>query len=212
MSGGPGDLFAAAEDLLAAAASALETAPGGPILRQLVSQSAPVFDCAPQLSVHMGGPSLAVADTYPLQPPLQPMQRSVTNGFVDLVSMTITVTRCVTILEQEKATQSVLLPSPDALTSDAETCYGDLWAIWNTLFRLHREGTLFQSPSGRREFLIDPALALNNGGGVGGYEIPVRFQLGGYAGTSPLVAQVRSPEEALAAHPHSELGRARRLR
>lgn len=178
MPGAPTDLYDAAVELLTAAATALETlAPAGAIDRQLVSQSAPVFDCAPQLSVHMGGPS--IADTYPLQPPLQPMQRSVTTGFVDLVLMTITVTRCVAVLEQEG--QSVLLPSPVELSQNAHDCYGDLWAIWNYLLQQHRLGTLFQSPSGRREFTLEPANALNNGGGVGGYEIPVRFQLPGFS-------------------------------
>jgi len=180
MAGSAGDLYAAAETLLAAAAAALEDAPAGPIDRKLISQSAPVFDCAPQLSVHAGGPS--VADTYPLQPPLQPMQRIVTAGQVNLVVMTITVTRCVQTLEQEG--QSVILPSPESLSNDAETCYGDLWAIWNHLVKEHREGNLFQTPSGRREFALEPAQPLNNGGGVGGWEIPVRFQLPGYGGAS----------------------------
>jgi hypothetical protein len=176
--GAAGDLYAAAVELLEAAATALETlAPAGPITRKLVSQSAPVFDCAPQLSVHMGGPS--VADTYPLQPPLQPMQRSVTTGFVDLVLMTITVTRCVVVIGQDA--QSLILPSPVELSQNAEDCYGDLWAIWNYLFQQHRLGNLFQTPSGRREFTLEPANALNNGGGVGGYEIPVRFQLPGFS-------------------------------
>lgn len=178
MAGAPGDLYAAAVELLAAASVAVDGAPAGHIERQLVSQSAPVFDCAPQLSVHAGGPS--VADTYPLQPPLQPMQRIVTTGLVDIVLMTITVTRCVAVLEAEG--QTVLLPTPDVLSADAAACYGDLWAIWNHLVKEHREGNLFQSPSKRREFQLEPANPLNNGGGVGGWEIPVRFQIPGYGG------------------------------
>jgi hypothetical protein len=178
VAGAVGDLFAAAQELLAAAAVALEDAPAGPITRKLISQSAPVFDCAPQLSVHAGGPS--IADTYPLQPPLQPMQRIVTAGLVDLVVMTITVTRCVSTLGEEG--QDILLPTPEALTADSEACYGDLWAIWNHLVKEHREGNLFQSLSKRREFALEPAQPLNNGGGVGGWEIPVRFQLPGYGG------------------------------
>jgi len=178
VAGSAGDLFAAAQTLLAAAAAALEDAPAGPIDRMLVSQSAPVFDCAPQLSVHAGGPS--IADTYPLQPPLQPMQRIVSTGLVDLVLMTITVTRCVSKLGDDG--QTITLPTPQAMTDDAEACYGDLWAIWNHLIKEHREGNLFQSASKRREFTLEPAQPLNNGGGVGGWEIPVRFQIPGYGG------------------------------
>lgn len=177
MPGAAGDLYAAAEMLLAAAAEALEDAPAGPIERKLVSQGIPTWDCCPQLAVWAGGPS--IADTYPLQPPLQPMQRIVTTGVVDLVQMTIEVTRCVTTIEQDQ--QSILLPSPVELSKDAEDCYGDVWAIWNHLVKLHREGTLFQSPSGRREFALDPAVPVNNSGGCGGWQIPVRFQLPGYA-------------------------------
>lgn len=177
MAPGPGDLFAAAQELLAAAAAALVEAPAGSIAYQAIWPGLPSYDCAPALFVHAGGTSFA--DTYPLQPPLQPMQQMVTTGEVNLLALTITVIRCVPVIEQEQ--QSVLLPSPQIITDAAEDIYGDLWAIWNYLKNQHRAGLLFQRPSGRREFRFDPAVPVRTSGGVGGWEIPVRVELSGYA-------------------------------
>ena len=49
-----GDLYDAAIILLNAANDGLENSIEGRIDRAFVSQSAPVFDCAPQLTVHAG--------------------------------------------------------------------------------------------------------------------------------------------------------------
>lgn len=181
---GPGDLYAAAQELLAACVVALEDSPGGPIMdaSTAIWPGLPSYDCVPALYVHAGGPS--VADTYPLQPPLQPAQRMVTTGMVLLAQFTITVLRCVPVLEQDG--QTIALPSPAELGAAAEEVYGDLWAIWNYLIFAHRPvsqgglGTLFQTPSGRREFQFDPAIPVPTSGGAGGWEVPVRVQLGGY--------------------------------
>ena len=183
MAAGPDALYEAAEELLAAAAAALTNAPvqcpicgGGPTNYQAIWPGEPVFDCPETLAVHAGG--VAVADTLPLQPPLQPMQRIVTTGIVDLAALTITVTRCVPVIEQEQ--QSLLLPRQELVNASAKVIYGDLWRIWNYLVWAHREGLLFQRPSGRREFLFEPAIPVRTSGGVGGWIIPVRFQLDGY--------------------------------
>lgn len=171
------DLFDAAETLLNAASDALTNeAPAGPISFQAIWPGLPAYDCVPMLAVHAGGAN--VADTYPLQPPLQPGQRIAYGDMVDLVAFTITVLRCVPGIEQ--VSQTSLLPDPDAITASAADCYGDLWAIWNHLKNEHRAGVLFQTPSGRREFFLDPAVPVRTSGGAGGWEIPVRVQLGGY--------------------------------
>jgi uncharacterized protein (DUF1501 family) len=177
MPGAATDLWDCAAELLAAAAIALETeAPAGPIDYQAIWPGLPSYDCVPALYVHVGGP--AIADTYPLQPPLQPMQRIVTSGEVNIVQLTITVLRCVPVIEQES--QSILLPSPALINQSAHDVLGDLWAIWNYLKNQHRLGNLYQTPSGRREFAFDPAQPVRTSGGAGGWEIPIRVQLGGY--------------------------------
>lgn len=179
---GAGDLYEAAQELLAAAEAALEDSPGGPIEGGSIWPGLPAYDCVPALYVHAGGPS--VGDTYPLQPPLQPMQRMQTSGMVLLVQMTITVLRCVPKIEQRG--QNLLLPNPAELGAASEATMGDVWAIWNYLKYAHLPvsqgglGTLFQTPSGRREFQFDPAVPIPTSGGAGGWEIPVRFQLGGF--------------------------------
>lgn len=176
MPGSATGLYGAAEELLAAAEAALADSPGGPLVHAAVWPGAPAFDCPEALYVYLGGP--AVADTYPLQPPLQPMQRSVTTGQVDLVSYTIQVTRCAPVIEQEG--QTLRLPSQGSIENAAQTCYGDAWAIWNYLIHAHRAGFLFQSPSGRREFEVQPVTPLPTSGGVAGFVIPVRVQVPGY--------------------------------
>jgi hypothetical protein len=181
VSPGPGDLYAAAQELMAATADAVATSPGGPIDFdhggvQAIWPGLPSYDCVPALYVHAGG--AAIGDTYPLQPPLQPMQRMVTTGQVPLLQLTITVLRCVPVIEEDQ--QSIVLPSQALIEAAAQQVYGDLWAIWNHLKNEHRAGNLFQRPSGRREFIFDPAVPVRTSGGAGGWEIPIRVELGGY--------------------------------
>lgn len=174
---GPGDLFAAAQALLTASAAGVATSPGGPIDYQAIWPGLPAFDCAPAIHVHTGGASFA--DTYPLQPPLQPMQQIAMNGEVNLIVFTVTVLRCVPTVTQGQS--SVLLPQVAAITESARITMGDLWAVWNHLKNQHRAGLLFQTPSGRREFRFLPAVPLRTSGGVGGWEIQVAVELSGYS-------------------------------
>jgi hypothetical protein len=176
VTGAATDLADLADTFLAACARAVALSPGGSIEYQAVWPGPPAFDCAPSILVNVGGP--VVSDTYPLQPPLQPMQRIVTTGIVNQIALTATVLRCVTVIEQ--AGQVAVFPAPSKITTDAHTTLGDLWAVWNYLVHQHRNGSLFQTPSGRREFALDPAVAVRNQGGFGGWQIPIRVQLGGY--------------------------------
>lgn len=180
---GAGDLYATAEELLSAAATALATdSPAGGIGYQAIWPGLPSFDCVPALYVHVGGPQ--VADTIPVQPALQPMQRFQTSGAVLLIQLTVTVLRCVPTIEGDG--QTLLLPQPAEVNATAADVYGDLWAIWNYFIFAHLPvsqgglGTLFQTPSGRREFQLSPAVPVPTSGGAGGWEIPVLVQLGGY--------------------------------
>lgn len=177
MSPGPLDLYGAAERLLSLTANAVATTPGGPIDYQAIVQGLPVFDCPPAIYVSAG--AVQIADTSPLGPTLQPMQRIVQTGVLDLPVFTITVIRCVEAVILHEG-QSLILPSAAAVSSDAYVCYADVWAVWNALIHAHRDGTLFQSPSRRREFAVDQAIPVRTEGGAGGWLLQVRFQLDGY--------------------------------
>ncbi len=176
MAGSSGDLYAAAAELLAAAEVALTDTPAGCPAYRAIWPGRPTFDCCPAVFVHVGGAD--VGGTLPLVPSLQPMQRMVTTGLVELVALTVTVIRCVPVIEQQG--QLAVLPEVPDIQAAAATIHADLWAIWNYFVHAHRDGILFQYPSGRREFILDPAVAIVTSGGAGGWQIPVRVQLAGY--------------------------------
>lgn len=168
-----GDLHDLALEYLDACAAAVATTAGGAIAHRFVSSGLPPLDCCPQLTVHVGGP--AQADTLPLLPPLQPAERTQTQGYLPLVQMTCTVVRCVPV-----PSESGNPPAAATLTAAALLTDQDVWAVWNWIASRHRANSLFTQPSGKREMFMDAAFALNNSGGCGGWQIPVRVELGGY--------------------------------
>lgn len=175
MANGPSDLYDVCSQLLAAANEALGLdGAGGTIDRAYVSPGPPAWDCCPQLTVHAGGPSQG--DTAPLQPPLQPGHRAGDGRVVSLVSVTLTVLRCIPVIEGEG--QSLLLPSADDLEDAARDTMGDAWAIWNHVEFLKKTGALF--PPKEREMFFDPAVVLASAGGCAGYQMQFRIQLNGF--------------------------------
>lgn len=174
---GVNDLYQAASDYLAACEQAVASAPGGPIARSFVSPGVPAIDCAPQLAVYVGGP--IEADTRPLSPPLVLGRRAEPGGAgaVHLVNLTCVVARCVDTLTDDGS-----FPSASALEANAVDTIGDVWAIWNVVRALYRAGLIFTRPDGeRRELYFDGAIPLVTSGGAGGFQIPVRVQIDGYA-------------------------------
>lgn len=167
------DLFGICAEWLAVCEAAVATAPGGAIARAYVSPGPPVLDCAPQLTVHPGGP--AEADTFPLQPSLGPAHRDQVSGSVHMIALTAIVVRCVPTLENDGG-----LPTIASMEAAANEIHGDLWAIWNFTRDRRQDGSLFASPSNRRELFFDAAFPLVPSGGLGGWQIPIRVQLGGY--------------------------------
>lgn len=170
-----GDLFAAAQELLLATDEALELAPGGRIDAPFVSPGMPAFDFTPMLTVHAGGTQFA--DSAPLQPPMQPLQR-IHVGNLDLVQLVITVTRVVPVINVDSGGAIVGFPTPSEMEASAERIFGDLWTIWNHLKTKYRAGDLFDGAP--REFVFNAAHSVHAQGGHGGWEIPVLLQLGGY--------------------------------
>lgn len=167
------DLYDVARELLDAATVALNSAPAGVPARRFVSAGLPAFDCQ-QLTVHAGGttPGLAEGYTLPIEPPMQPGLRHLT-AKVNLVQLTITIIRCVTVPETGKTA-----PSPAKLDADAQKTLADLWVIWNSLYTQKLANTLF--PPEHRPLFFDPAIALPIQGGMAGWQIPFRVQLDGY--------------------------------
>lgn len=179
MAGAVGDLYALLVEYLDVCDEAVASSPGGAIPRSFVSPGLPAFDCCPQLTVHAGGPILA--DTVPLDPPLAIGQRAHLEASVHLINMTATVIRCVPTLTDDG--DVIQAPPAAGLEVAAEQIAGDVWAIWNVLRRRVREGSAFaDTGSRRREVFFDPAILVPVLGGCGGWQVPIRVQLGGYGG------------------------------
>lgn len=168
---GSDDLYSACVDYLAACYAALADTPAGPPSRYYVSPGPPAYDCE-QLTVYAGGP--AVADTFPLQPMLAPGHRVNVQGKVNLLAITATIIRCVPIVGENGE-----YPDPIDMNTAARQTNADLWAIWNHVGREKRAGTLY--PPKERELFFDPAVAINQQGGFGGWAIQIRVALEGYS-------------------------------
>lgn len=174
-------LHAAALGFLGACADALdlETDAGAPE-RVFVVAGPPAWDCPEQLTVHVGGPQ--IAETAAGGATLAPGHRIVTTGTLTLVSMTATILRCVPVASADDG--EITFPSPADQQAAAAVLNADLWAIWNFLVDRKRTGQLF-GPA-EREFVLDPASALNPQGGVAGWQIPIRVRLDGYKPPQPV--------------------------
>ncbi len=164
------DLYDLCRELLEASAEALTFSLLGAPTRQFVSAGMPAFDCE-QLTVHAGGTTEAY--TLPVEPPMQPGLRASVTQKLNLVQMTVTIIRCTTVIQDTKS-----VPPASKLDKDAQNTLADLWVIWNHLFTLKKADTLF--PPQFREMFFDPAVALPIQGGIAGWEIPFRVELGGY--------------------------------
>lgn len=174
---GPADLYTAASQLLDAANEACAQTTGGGFSRAYVSPGLPPWDCE-QLTLHVGGAQLG--DTAPLQPPLQPGVREGSDRALRLVAFTITPLRCCVPVV---GGQGIKLPSPDKISACAEQVDSDLWAIWNHLASLKRNGLIFP-PAKDRVMFFDPAVAVSTSGGVAGWQIQVRVEIPGYPESS----------------------------
>lgn len=171
------DLYQCAQELLIACEQAVAFTDAGPINRCFVSAGLPAWDEVPQLTVHLGGP--AQSDTLPVAPPLQPGHRLQETGSVNLVTLTATVLRCAPTMVEQGGLAG--FPSPAELDASAAETLADCWAIWNHVATLKRSGVLY--PPNTRELFFDPAVSVNTQGGVAGWALQFRVQLGGFKTT-----------------------------
>lgn len=159
------DLYAQAVALLNACETLLGTR--SPAV-SFVSPSLPVFDCCPMLAVHV--PSLGEAFTSPTQGALVSGHRN-TFGRVNLSTLVVSIVRC----DQEKIGGAL----PDVIKKEATAAevMEDVWTLWNGLYRMLGDGTLFND-CGERFF--DGARAINSSGGCVGYTLTFRVSIPGY--------------------------------
>lgn len=172
---GPEDLHALAVELLDASIESLDTIPtfapalGGAPERSFVSPGIPVWDCCEQLTVHVT--NVLDADTSPGG--LASGRRNV-HGKLNHVGFNITVTRCVPTFG---ATPMDELPLIEDMQAAAEQINADGWALWNHLYNMWREGSLFDTC---QEVFFDGITAVAPSGGCGGWLMAIRVQLDGY--------------------------------
>jgi hypothetical protein len=127
----PTDLPDLAEEFLDVCVEVLDTIPtynatlDGAPERAFVTFQRPIFDCCPQLTVHVG--SLTEGASAP-QPPKTSVAR------INRATLIATIIRCV-------PTDAPAIPAVSAAA--AVQVYADRWALWNGIWNRIAEGLLF---------------------------------------------------------------------
>jgi hypothetical protein len=70
-------------------------------------------------------------------------------------------------------------PSPDDVAAATAVLNMDLWSIWTRVRTEHKAGTLFSGDCGH--LFYDGATAIEEEGGVAGYQIDFRADIDGFA-------------------------------
>lgn len=162
------DLMALANEFLAACEDSLNTIPGfdaslaGAPTRSFVAPGQPAADCCPQLTVHV----VSVTED---QGGLFVPGRSAMTGRQNQVQLAMTLFRCA---ETEKP-----MPEVAELVESATQVNADGWALWNHLYNMIREGTLFSTCS---EVAWLGLRNLQPEGGCVGWYLLVQVHLDGY--------------------------------
>lgn len=170
----PTDLWDFADELLSFAAEALDTIPtfdatleGAPD-RQVVSQGTPSDDCD-QLTVYV--PSIGEAGTTPGGLAAEARTRV---GHIDLVTYNIRIIRCCLPVGNDVGDPPLAAEISDA----SKQTYADAWALWNHLHNVKSSGQILTLCD---EMYFDGMIAVLSSGGCGGWVVPVRARLEGYA-------------------------------
>lgn len=167
----PGDLYALCEEYLDAAIEALDTVPDyipsldGAPTRAFVAPGRPAADCCPQLTVH-------TVQVFEDQLGAFVPGRSAMTTRQNQVTLALTLFRCA---ETDKP-----MPAQSELIAAAMQVNADGWALWNHLFNMLRDGTLFSLCSEVKWGVLS---ALPPEGGCVGWFWPVEIALDGYEET-----------------------------
>jgi hypothetical protein len=170
---GPADLTALAQQFLNACIQALDTIPSfvpglaGAPARSFIAPGPPVFDCCPQLTVHV-----AQINSLPHNVEVGHSASYTMENIVTLVASSI---RCVEALGTDGNP-----PTPVLQQQEASQINADGWALWNHIYNLVAAGLLF-TLCGRVYF--DRVQFLTPQGGCGGVAFQVRAELDGYMET-----------------------------
>lgn len=167
----PGDLYADAQELLAASAASLDTIPGfdptlnGAPTRQLIAFAQPVLDCCEQLAV-----SVVQVQDAPTATGL-PAGRQVA-AKLNHVFLAVTISRCYPVADNKGNPPSVADIQEHTRQLDA-----DGWALWNHLYCLWTSGDLFTFCG---EVFWDSLRPLGPSGGCAGWVLGIHKTLDGY--------------------------------
>lgn len=175
---GPGDLFATAEELLIAAAEALDTIPdllgttfAGAPARQLVYYGPVVHDCCEQLAVWVNPVGEGARSPGTLAPGMQVIRPT----------FRVHATRCVPT--GQIVSKRYVPPDPPVINAASEQVLADGWALWNHCFNLlnaEPEALLFSKCSDLVNWSMQ---ALTPLGGCAGWEMQFTVALDGYPET-----------------------------
>lgn len=172
---GPGDLFATAEELLLAAAEALDTIPDflgtsfdGAPERQVIYYGNVVHDCCSQLAVWVQPVSEGARSPSTLAPDMQIVRPT----------FHVHATRCVPT--GRIVNRQYVAPTAAAITASAEQVLADGWALWNHLLNLinAEPDALLFSKCG--DLVNWSMLALSPLGGCAGWDMQFTVGLDGY--------------------------------
>lgn len=173
------DLYALADELLAACVEALDTIPtfapglGGSPERSYVSPGEPAADCCDpgQLTVH-----IVQGQEMPTEPLGLPVQKRAAHHIrLNTINLLVTIFRCVPGPDDSKLT--VEPPTPEALEGAAEQLNADIWALWNHLFNMIGAGELLTRCSSVN---MEGFRSLPPSGGCGGWVLAITAKLDGY--------------------------------
>lgn len=166
---GPQDLQILAEEFLAACVEALDTIPtfapglGGSPERFFIAPGQPVYDCCPQLSVHVGPVSEGVS-----APPVP----TASYARVNRVTLVATIIRCL-----PGPDKSGNPPSAEDQQDSAIQIHADRWALWNHIWNMQRAGLIFQRCG---DVIWDGIVPVIPQGGCGGSVLTLRVSYDGY--------------------------------
>jgi hypothetical protein len=155
------------QELLDACVAALDTTDAGAPDYRCLSPGLPAIDCPEGLWVHIAG--LAEENTQPGTP--SPVTgRRTRFGQLILATLIVTATRCM------PGDQTI--PSAADLGAVYTKTSQDMWAIWNHLYRLIRDGQIFDGNCSVNHFDVGAPLGIS--GGSAGWTFQVRPQIDGY--------------------------------
>lgn len=165
-------VFQVAATILNETVAALALTVSGPPSRSWVSHTAPPLDCCDVCVVHLD--PFQVSDTGPSGGPgnLQALHRVAHPGQVLLANYVVTITRCVSTVDDNGK-----LPTVAVMEADAARLLEDVWVAWNHLRAQARAGTVF---SRCREVDIGGPTPLAPSGACAGWTIPVQAQIDGW--------------------------------